>query len=134
LLGETYQAVLDDGTEVYCEHTSHHPPIANFLLLNKLWKLSGRYEFVASLKTNTLRILQDGPNTIEFKDGHKVVFHLPGIKASGMLLGDRLVKYHRTAKFVDVKNRIKSVIKFSSEKKKGMFSKKPADPFEGRIY
>ncbi|GLE01296.1 hypothetical protein PINS_up010126 [Pythium insidiosum] len=30
ILGETYQAELNDGTLAYCEHTSHHPPISNF--------------------------------------------------------------------------------------------------------
>lgn len=32
LLGETYQGYYDDGTRIFCEHTSHHPPISNFLL------------------------------------------------------------------------------------------------------
>lgn len=32
LLGETYQGYFDDGTRIFCEHTSHHPPITNFLL------------------------------------------------------------------------------------------------------
>ncbi len=32
LLGETYQGYFDDGSRIYCEHTSHHPPISNFLI------------------------------------------------------------------------------------------------------
>lgn len=32
LLGETYQACFEDNTRVYCEHTSHHPPISNYLI------------------------------------------------------------------------------------------------------
>ena len=32
LLGETMQAEFPDGTRIYCEHTSHHPPITNFLV------------------------------------------------------------------------------------------------------
>jgi hypothetical protein len=27
LLGETYQAEFPNGTNVFCEHVSHHPPI-----------------------------------------------------------------------------------------------------------
>jgi len=106
LLGETYQGVMDDGTEIFCEHTSHHPPIANFLLLNKLWKFYGRYEFVAKLSQNHLHMLQDGPNHVEFKDGHKIVYCLPGIKAGGLIIGDRVIKYHRVAKFVDEQNMV----------------------------
>jgi len=41
-----------------------------------------------------------------------------------MVMGDRLVKYHRTAKFVDEKNKLKCVVKFSSAKKNGIFGKK----------
>jgi len=125
---------MEDGTEIYCEHTIHHPPIANFLLLNSQWKFYGRYEFQAKLNQNSLHLLQDGPNYVEFKDGHKIVFHLPGIKASGMLMGDRLLKYHRVAKFVDETNKIKAVIKFNADKKKGFFSKKKSDVFEGKMY
>ncbi len=51
LLGETYQAAFPDGTQIYCEHTSHHPPIANFLLEDpdELYKLWGYYEFKAKI-------------------------------------------------------------------------------------
>ena len=135
LLGETYQGHFEDGTEIYCEHTSHHPPIANFLLINKLWKFYGRYEFVARLSKNTLQLLQEGPNNIEFSDGTKITFYLPGIKAKGMIMGDRLLKYHRVAKFIDEKNGIKALIKLNSEKKKGLFAKKKSsDGFEGKLY
>lgn len=30
LLGETLQCTFKDGTQIFCEHTSHHPPISNF--------------------------------------------------------------------------------------------------------
>jgi len=121
LLGETYQGIMEDGTEIYCEHTSHHPPICNFLLVNPLWRFHGRYEMIAKLNQNSLRLLQDGPNIVEFKDGSKIVFTLPGIKAGGMLLGDRLLKYHRVAKFIDEKNNIKALVKFNADKKKRLF-------------
>jgi len=32
ILGETLQCSFKDGTKLYCEHTSHHPPITNFLM------------------------------------------------------------------------------------------------------
>jgi hypothetical protein len=130
LLGETFQSSFSDGTQIYCEHTSHHPPIANFLLINPEWKYYGRYEFVAKLNQNTLYLLTDGPNTIEFKDGHKVEFRLPGIKATGMLLGDRTCYLHGNAKFVDEKNKLKAIVKMSAGEKKGFFgTKKQHDIF-----
>jgi hypothetical protein len=32
ILGETYQGEFSDGTQIFIEHTSHHPPIANFFV------------------------------------------------------------------------------------------------------
>lgn len=32
ILGETHQASLPDGTQIYCEQSSHHPPVTNFLV------------------------------------------------------------------------------------------------------
>jgi hypothetical protein len=29
ILGETFAGQLDDGTEIFCEQTSHHPPITS---------------------------------------------------------------------------------------------------------
>jgi len=139
LLGETYQGFFPGhGIDIYCEHTSHHPPIANFLLLNPNYKYSGRYEFVAKLSNNTLFIRQEGPNCVEFKDGSKVIFHLPGIKVNGMLLGDRTCYYNGVAKFEDPKNKVKAIVKMGcgTEKKSGFFggTKKRHDQFEGKIY
>jgi len=133
-LGETYQGVMDDGTEIYCEHTSHHPPIANFYLVNPEYKFYGRYLFDGRLSKNTLYVRQEGPNYIEFKDKTRIVFSLPGLKVKGMLLGDRLVHYHGVAKFIDPLNGIKAVIKMSSAEKKGFFGKRKHDTFDGKLY
>jgi hypothetical protein len=32
LLGETYQGFYENGTRIYIEHTSHHPPVSNYLI------------------------------------------------------------------------------------------------------
>jgi hypothetical protein len=42
-LGETFQAEFKDGTTIFLEHTSHHPPISNFLIEGKGYKYYGRY-------------------------------------------------------------------------------------------
>jgi len=33
ILGETLVASYPDGTEIYCEQTSHHPPVCYFLVI-----------------------------------------------------------------------------------------------------
>ena len=133
-LGETYQGVMEDGTEVYCEHTSHHPPIANFYVVNPEYKFYGRYLFEGKLNKNTLYIRQDGPNYVEFKDKSRIVFSLPLVKVKGMVLGDREFHYAGVAKFLDPLSGIKAVIKMSSAEKKGFFGKRRHDTFDGRIY
>jgi len=134
LLGETYQGTFEDGTEVYCEHTSHHPPIANFYMVNPEWKFYGRYEFEGKLNKNTLYIRQDGPNYVEFKDKTRIVFSLPMVKVKGMIFGDREFHYAGVAKFLDALTGIKAIVKMSSAEKKGFFGKRKHDTFDGKIY
>jgi len=65
------QGSFKDGTKYYCEHTSHHPPITNFLLEdpNGKFKMYGYYEIVGKMGNNCLFSGLRGPNTIEFSDG-----------------------------------------------------------------
>lgn len=79
LLGETYQASYEEGTRVYWEHTSHHPPIANVLMEDPddLYKFFGFYEFKVKLSSNTAIMRNEGQSTIVFKDGQKISYHYP---------------------------------------------------------
>lgn len=56
---------------VYCEHTSHHPPVSNFHLQpdNGSYDFWGHYEFIGSMSANSLKSGVRGPNNIRFKDG-----------------------------------------------------------------
>lgn len=61
------------------EHTSHHPPISNYLIEGPKvanYKFYGSNEFVAQLKSagNILNIQFKGPNIIEFPNGDKVIY------------------------------------------------------------
>jgi len=138
LLGETFQGKFEDGTEISCEHTSHHPPITNFYLTNPKWKFYGRYELKGSLSKNTLIMHQDGPNVVDFLDGHKIRFHYPLVKVGGMLFGDRAVRFSGLMLVYDNKNHYKAIIKMNSEKASGitsMFkSATKTDRFRGQIY
>ena len=77
-LGETMEAVYSDGSKIYMEHTSHHPPITNFFIDTVYGaKISGRFEQVAEIGANKLEIIYRGPFNIEFSDGHKVTMFYP---------------------------------------------------------
>ena len=71
LLGETLQGKFYDGSRFFCEHTSHHPPVSNFLLegANNQYTMSGYYEVCGKMGANNLVSGLRGPNDLIFKDG-----------------------------------------------------------------
>lgn len=71
ILGETLQCHFSDGTQILCEHTSHHPPISNFTLEppDNSYQFHGYYEFTAKMGANNMRAGQRGPNVVRFNDG-----------------------------------------------------------------
>lgn len=72
VLGETLYGEFEDGTELYCEQTFHHPPISHFLILgpSKLYRMYGYFNFSARASLNSVTINNSGYKTIEFPDGH----------------------------------------------------------------
>ena len=70
-MGETYEGNFEDGTKIFCEHTSHHPPITNFFVHpeDKSYEFWGFYELHGSMGANSLRSSLTGPNHIKFADG-----------------------------------------------------------------
>jgi hypothetical protein len=55
--GETFQANLDDGTEIFLEQTSHHPPASNWEVFgpNHAYHFWGYGEWAASCTGNTIK-------------------------------------------------------------------------------
>eukprot|EP01067_Filipodium_phascolosomae_P007507 Filipodium_phascolosomae@DN6036_c0_g1_i1.p1 len=78
ILGETYQAMLQDGTRVYCEQTSHHPPIAQWQVIpnDGAFSFWGCSVFAASAGLNTLTLCNQGTRGVDFADGHRVTVTL----------------------------------------------------------
>jgi hypothetical protein len=135
LLGETLQAHWPDGTQAYCEHTSHHPPITNFLVLGKFFKMHGHCELTGRFKKNSLHGGLVGTTHVSFEDGQSVSFEYPAFRAGGMLFGDRTANYEGTMEFLDARNGFKAEIKFGPERKKSVFRKAigKLDDFKGVI-
>lgn len=77
ILGETYEASWSDGSQIYLEQTSHHPPISHFQLYgyNKSYHLSGYSLFKSSSGLNTLYVSNIGKRSVAFKDGTKIDFN-----------------------------------------------------------
>ena len=139
ILGETLQCHFPDGTQILCEHTSHHPPISNFSLEppDNSYQFYGYYEFTAKMGANNMRAGQRGPNVVRFNDGQEIRYNLPDYKLGGTVMGNRTLWAVGTMVFEDEKNRLKAVINFDTFKKSGWISttvEGSHDEFSGVIY
>lgn len=122
ILGETYEATWPDGSELFLEHTSHHPPISHFLAIDvqKKWKYWGYYEYQAKLRGNSVIGKQEGPNNVGFPDGTVIKFNCPAVRVSGFLYGDRICELFGSIRFEDKKNDMQLEISFTEPS--GFFS------------
>jgi len=72
---------------------------------------------------------------VEFENGDKIQYFMPAIKLNGLIMGDRLVKYHGTMKFIDYKNCLKGIINFGEKEKINFFqTNKKNNIIKGKIY
>jgi hypothetical protein len=135
LLGETLQAHWPDGTQAYCEHTVHHPPITNFLILSNGFSLEGHLELVGKFKKNSLVGGFKGKVNVKFNSGQVVSFSYPQFRAGGMIFGSRTVNWSHDMVFEDVANGIQATVVFGPKKKGGWFKKAVGknDDFAGEI-
>ena len=139
ILGETLQGKFPDGTQIFCEHTSHHPPITNFHMHpeDKAYDYWGFYEFTGQMGANSLKSGLRGPNNIRFADGQHIRFKSVDFKLGGTVMGDRTIEASGHIIFEDLTNNRKAVIIFSTYKKTGFWRKTESgrkDEFTGIIY
>lgn len=52
ILGETYQAHMDDGTQIFMEQSSHHPPVSSWHVTgaDKCYEFFGFVGYVATFR------------------------------------------------------------------------------------
>ena len=138
LLGETYQAYFpNEGITIDLEHTSHHPPIANFLVTHKDFRMWGQFEFIAKLEgitRNVILMMQEGATHIQFSDGQKLTCYCPYLHLEGMMHGDRTAKFVGNLRVIDDANRIKAVVKFGDAGHIKELPKKRTDVYSGKLY
>ncbi|KAJ6255110.1 oxysterol-binding protein [Anaeramoeba flamelloides] len=141
ILGETFQSNLSNGTTIFCEQTSHHPPASSYELIgpNNNYYYYGQQIWSASFRGNKIKCTQTGANTLEFKDGTTIVWDNPTISISGILMGDRITNFRGSIKFADKKNDLEAQVIFDPSQLgffKGLvFSRKlPTHSVAGTIY
>ncbi|CAI5730024.1 unnamed protein product [Hyaloperonospora brassicae] len=145
ILGETFQSTLNDGTDVSCEHTSHHPPISNFQFTGDKYSIAGFVLWHASMsvKSNAMLNTNKGPVRITFPDakdlpGTTVEYNLPYLQIGGLLWGDRTVDIMGNMVFEDKKNHLQCELRLNPDAKSGMggmfmSSKTPTDSLRGVV-
>ena len=110
ILGETYEGYWPDGTRIYGEHISHHPPITCYLVehIDGLYTMYGSYEYTAKVQDlgNSIKGRTCGKNCVKFRDGSVIEFEYPFIKINGLMFGKRTTQYVGTVVFTDTKNNI----------------------------
>lgn len=68
IIGETYQAIMDDGATLNVEQVSHHPPISYIILdgPNNIYRFSGYYAFDLRASLNSMTLDVKGFRTVSF--------------------------------------------------------------------
>lgn len=103
ILGETYQGVWPDGSKIFVEHVSHHPPISCFEVNHSegLWQFEGSYEYTAKVTDlgNSVTGRQIGKNRVRFQDGSYIEFEYPTMKIYGLLYGKRTTQWDGAFEF-----------------------------------
>jgi hypothetical protein len=133
------QAKFSDGTIVYCEHTSHHPPITQFSIddVDGNYTVSGYFEICGKMGANNFVSGMRGPCYVDFKDGQHIRFGFPSTKLGGTVMGERTVETIGSCTFEDLTNTRKAVLLMSTYKKTGWITSASTgskDEIEGIIY
>lgn len=77
ILGETYTCCYEDGTRLFLEQTSHHPPVTNFEVYgpNGSYYMYGNTAYKTSVAISlALNLYNKGKRCIVFPDGTKISF------------------------------------------------------------
>lgn len=120
ILGETYEMIWEDGSQIYLEQTSHHPPVSHFIMYgpNDNYKYHGYSHFTSSAGFNSLRVDNKGKRIVEFKDKTKIMFNFCYEAYSNSFWGTLRHESLGEILFVDLTNGYECVIKQASVKKK----------------
>ena len=138
ILGETLEGYFKDGSKIYMEHVSHHPPISSYHIEGPAeypYQMYGSVEFKANVKSkgNVINIFFEGSNYVKFPDGHVIEFHYPTTKVSGLMWGERTLNIDGTGLIIDHKNNTRGIVVFHPNKPRSEVTNSPTC-FEGLVY
>ena len=90
ILGETLVQESANGTRVYCEQTSHHPPISNFLIEGSPecpFRMYGHVEYIVEVKGafTKVDVSMPGKVTLELPDKTIYEAEYPKSEVNGLM-------------------------------------------------
>lgn len=120
VIGETLQGYYADGTQIYCEQISHHPPISYFLCVGpeNSYRYYGCYNFSAHAGLNSMQLVNKGYKVYEFANGDKINVTFNKEIYSGVFVGSLRSEAVDTITYHDKKYDLKAEITFGKMKKK----------------
>lgn len=120
ILGETFEMLWEDGSHVYLEQTSHHPPVSHFLMYgpDNSYVLHGYSNFSSSAGLNSLKVTNKGKRMVEFSDGTKISFNFASETYSNSFWGTLRHECQGDITFKDITNGFECSVLFGSVKKK----------------
>ncbi|KAL4434735.1 hypothetical protein ABPG74_017155 [Tetrahymena malaccensis] len=129
IIGETCQGFYPDGTRLYAEQISHHPPISYFTIYgpDKSYLMYGNYNYKSNAGLNSLKLKNNGNRHIKFKDGQYIIYNFAKEVYSGSFMGAMRVESAGSITFKDEANDIVAEIAIDSVKKR------PTDYISGTI-
>jgi hypothetical protein len=119
-IGETFQGEFENGSQLYAEHVSHYPTLAQFYIKDPDFNIHGYFDFQTNSESlgSKIRIDQKGPIHIDFNNGQQIIYNMPVIKllnARGEENRSAIWIDHMI--FADTKNNLKGIVHLGAESK-----------------
>lgn len=117
ILGETWQASLPDGSRIFMEQISHHPPVSAYQIYGAggAYLFNGTSEPSVSYRGSAMTTRSKGSRSIRFPDGGEVsvrypTYELRGLIGTGVAHGD----VSGTARFEDAAHGLTVTLRFGA--------------------
>lgn len=137
--GETFQGKIGN-LNVWCEQTSHHPPISHLLLDCEHYTIDAKHQFTLSTYPNSATFKCLGHRRIVLKDKAKTTYIIdfPWAETKGFMFGARVFSYKGNIRIRDKTNKLYAQLRLNAGEKsfaEGLFKGQDArnDFFKGLI-
>jgi hypothetical protein len=135
VLGETYIARWPNGSTMYAEQISHHPPVTSIQIYSQTnhWTIDATLNFEIDLGVSKTIIRQKGLTKLRFADGCIYEWEFPSITVLGIIKGDRIVRVRGPFDMKDVTNNLEVHVEIAPKpsKQRGIISSRASTIWGG---